>query len=394
MVSQRILNMIPSATSILGGKIADMKAAGADIIAFNLGEPDFPTPQKITEACIKALREGQTKYIAVGGILPLREAIAEKLKKDNAVQYAPDQICVSTGAKQAVFNAVMAICNPGDEVLIPTPCWVSYVEMVKLAEGKPVFVPTKEDFQLDIAKIEESITTKTRAIIINTPNNPTGAAYPKEDLEKLAQLCVKHDIYVIADEVYEKLVYGDTKHISIASLGAEIYEKTITINGFSKAYSMTGWRIGYAAAPIEIAKAMVSLQSHITTNSTSFAQWAAITALRECDSDAEEMKKEFSRRRDYMYARVAKIDGITCPSPGGAFYLMPNVSAFFGKKYGETVIKNASDFCSYILEEAKVAIVPGEAFQMPEAVRIAYPVSIEMIEEGMDRMENALKRLV
>lgn len=393
MVSQRILDMTPSATSTLGGKIAEMKAAGINIAAFNLGEPDFPTPEKITKACMQAAMEGQTKYIAIGGILPLRQAISEKLEKDNNVRYDPSQICVSTGAKQAVFNAVMALVNPGDEVIIPTPCWVSYVEMVKLDKGIPVLVSTLADFQLDLRSIEAAVTNHTRAIIINTPNNPTGASYPEQDLRALAELAVRKDFYVISDEVYEKLIYGNTRHVSIASLSSEIYDRTVTINGFSKAYSMTGWRLGYSAAPMEIAKGIVSLQGHITTNSTTFVQYAGITALKECDEEIEKMRQEFLRRRDYMLDRLLKIEGITCPTPGGAFYLMPDVSAYFGKRFKDRIIENSVDFCNYMLEEAQVAIVPGSAFEMPNAVRFAYSVSIETIEQGMNRFEAAINNL-
>lgn len=393
MVSQRILGITPSATSTLGGKISEMKAAGVNVAAFNLGEPDFPTPDKITKACIDAALAGNTKYAAINGILPLRQAISEKLEKDNHVHYDPAQICVSTGAKQAVFNAVMALVDPGDEVIIPTPCWVSYVEMVKLAQGVPVLVPTREDFQMDLSAIEAAVTNRTKAIIINTPNNPTGASYPEQDLRALAKLAVQKDFYVISDEVYEKLIYGDTKHVSIASLSPEIYERTVTINGFSKAYSMTGWRLGYSAAPAEVAKGIAALQGHITTNSTTFVQYAGITALKECGEEIEQMRQEFCKRRDYMLERLTSIEGITCPMPGGAFYLMPDVSAYFGKKCGDRVIKDSADFCSYMLEEAQVAIVPGAAFEMPSAVRFAYSVSIETIAQGMDRFERALKKL-
>lgn len=393
MVSQRILGITPSATSTLGGKISEMKAAGVNVAAFNLGEPDFPTPDKITKACIDAALAGNTKYAAINGILPLRQAISEKLEKDNHVHYDPAQICVSTGAKQAVFNAVMALVDPGDEVIIPTPCWVSYVEMVKLAQGVPVLVPTREDFQMDLSAIEAAVTNRTKAIIINTPNNPTGASYPEQDLRALAKLAVQKDFYVISDEVYEKLIYGDTKHVSIASLSPEIYERTVTINGFSKAYSMTGWRLGYSAAPAEVAKGIAALQGHITTNSTTFVQYAGITALKECGEEIEQMRQEFCKRRDYMLERLTSIEGITCPMPGGAFYLMPDVSAYFGKKCGDRVIKDSADFCSYMLEEAQVAIVPGAAFEMPSAVRFAYSVSIETIAQGMDRFEKALKKL-
>ena len=393
MVSDRIKNMTPSATSTLGGKIAEMKTAGIDIAAFNLGEPDFPTPDKVVKACTKAMEEGKTKYIAIGGILQLREAITRKLKKDNNLSYTANQICVSTGAKQAVFNAVMAVCNPGDEIIIPTPCWVSYVEMAKLAGAVPVLVPTDDKFHLIIEEIEKATTDKTKAIIINTPNNPTGAVYSEESLKELAALAIKNDFYVIADEVYEKLVYNDVKHVSIASLSEEMYKKTIVINGLSKSYSMTGWRVGYAAGPEDIIKGMTSLQGHVTTSSTTFIQWASIDALEKCEEEVENMRKEFLKRRDFMYERLNKIPGMQCPKPEGAFYLMPDVTYYFGKSYKDWKIESAADLCNYLLEEARVAVVPGNAFEAPKTIRFAYSVSIETIAAGMDRMEEALKKL-
>ena len=393
MVSDRILNMTPSATSTLGGKISEMKNAGIDIAAFNLGEPDFPTPEKISKACTEAMEAGKTKYIAIGGLLQLRKTIAEKFKKDNGLEYTPDQICVSTGAKQAVFNGIMAVCNPGDEVIIPTPCWVSYVEMVKLAGAVPVLVPTDAEFHLITEEIEKAITDKTKLIIINTPNNPTGVVYSEESLKKLADIVVKNELYIIADEVYEKLVYNSVKHVSIAGLSKEIYNRTIVVNGFSKAYSMTGWRVGYAAGPKDIIKGMTSLQGHVTTSSTTFIQWACITALEDCADEIEEMRQEFLRRRDYMYERLNQIPGMQCPKPEGAFYLMPDVTYYFGKKYGKWTINNAGDLCNYLLEEARVAIVPGNAFEAPKTVRFAYSVSVETIAAGMDRMTEALSKL-
>ena len=394
MISERIQNVTPSATSMLGGKISEMKAAGIDVVSFNLGEPDFQTPQKIMDACTKAMVEGNTKYIAVSGIMPLRKAICEKLARDNHVSYDPSEICVCTGAKQALYNAIMTICNPDDEIIIPTPCWVSYVEMVKLAGGKPVFVETHSDFQLDVQAIEKAITPCTKAVIINTPNNPTGAVYSLDALSNLAQLAVKNDFYVISDEVYEKLIYDGAEHISIAALSPEMRERTITINGFSKAYSMTGWRLGYVAAPTEIARGIVSLQSHTTTNSTSFVQYAGIAALQDCAQDVEMMRQEFAKRREYMLKCIEQIPDVTCTKPGGAFYLMPDVSAYYGKKTADgQLIRDSFDFCDYILGEAHVAIVPGAAFEMPKCVRFAYSVSVETIQKGMDRLGEALAKL-
>ena len=397
MVSDRIKNLTPSATVELTAKVADMRAAGIDVIAYNVGEPDFNTPDNIIKACEKAMEEGKTKYTPASGIIPLRKAICKKLEKDNNVHYEMNQICVSTGAKQALNNAVLAICNPGDEIIVPTPCWVSYVEIIKLADGKPVLVPTSEQdgFQLDVDAIAKAITPKTRAILINTPNNPTGALYNEERLKALGKLAVEHDIYIISDEVYEKLIYGNCKHICPASLGEDVKAHTIVVNGFSKAYSMTGWRVGYTAAPADVAKGISSLQGHTTSNSTSFVQWACLEALEEhTDPSVEMMRQEFNKRRDYLIKRLRAIPDVFCADADGAFYLMPNVSKYYGRKAEDgRVIKDSADFCDYILDEAKVAIVPGSAFEAPDNVRISYSNSMENIQKGIDRIEAAMAKL-
>ncbi len=393
MLSELVKNITPSATTELDGRVNDMIAAGADVIKLNVGEPDFPTPKNICDACKKAMDEGRTKYVNVAGIPQLRREICEKLRRDDAVSYEPSQICVSTGAKQAINNAVMASVNPGDEVIIPTPCWVSYMEIVKLAGGIPVCVGCADDFQPDIKAIERAVTPRTAAILINTPNNPTGAVYTRETLEKLADLAVKYDLVIISDEVYEKLTYNGVKHVCVASLSKEAYEHTILINGFSKAYAMTGWRCGYSAAPKEYAAGISAIQSHSTSNSTTMVQWAAIEALRNNDDTVEAMTEEFSRRKDYVYGRLLAIPGITCENVDGAFYLLPDVSAYFGRKNKDAVIVDAFDFCDYILSEARVAIVPGDAFLAPGRVRISYANSMENLTEAMDRMEAALAEL-
>lgn len=392
-LSERMTKMTPSATSMLVGRIAEKRAAGADIISFNAGEPDFPTPQPIVDACCKAMRDGKTRYENVGGILPLRQTICEKLMQDNGLHYKPAQICVSTGAKQALFNAVMALCGNGDEVIIPSPCWVSYVEMVKLAGGVPVLVETNEDYSLNIDKIAAAVTSKTKLVLINTPNNPTGAVYTKEALQQLGQLAAKNDLFIISDEVYEKLVYGQSCHISIASLDPAFYSRAVVINGMSKAYSMTGWRIGYSAASAELTKAMTGFQSHVSSNSTSFVQWAAITALQECANAVETMRQEFERRRNYMLKRMNQIPGIHCQKPDGAFYLMPDISAYIGKRFGDLTIDDSGALCKFLLEEGGIAVVPGDAFFMPNTIRFAYATSLELIKEGMDRLEHALALL-
>ena len=395
MISERIRRMTPSATIELEGTVEELKAAGVRVISLNAGEPDFNTPDHIVKACEKAIEEGKTRYTSVTGIKQLREAICKKLQRDNNVSYNSSQIVVSTGAKQALDNTVMAICNPGDEVIIPIPCWVSYVEMVKLAEGVPVLVDTNpEDFQLNLDAIEKAITPKTRAVMINTPNNPTGAVYTEESLLALGNLAVKHDFYVISDEVYEKLVYNNKKHVCIASLSEEIQKHTILINGLSKAYAMTGWRIGYSASPLDIAKGISSLQGHTTSNSTTFVQWAALEALSGPSDTIEFMRTKFDERRRYLVERLNAMPHMTCSNADGAFYLMPNISYYYGKRYGNRVISNSVDFCSYLLEEARVAVVPGSAFEAPNSVRIAYSNFLETIKEGMDNLEKALAKLI
>jgi len=394
MISERIKRMTPSATIELEGIVANLKADGVEIIGLNVGEPDFNTPEHIIRACTKAMEQGKTKYINVNGIPQLRDAICNKLMRENHVKYEPSQIVVSTGAKQALDNAVMAICNPGDEIIVPIPCWVSYIEMIKLADAVPVLVDTDpKSFQMDMKAIEKAITPKTRAIMINTPNNPTGAVYPEESLRALGELAVKHDFYVISDEVYEKLIYNNKKHVCIASLSEEIKAHTILINGMSKSYAMTGWRIGYSATPQDIARAISSLQGHTTSNSTTFVQWAAIEALEGPTDTIEYMRTKFDERRRYLVERLNSLPHISCFNVDGAFYLMPDVSYYYGKRFGNRVIKDSVDFCAYMLEEARVAIVPGSAFEAPNSVRVAYSNSLEAIKQGMDNMEKALAKL-
>ena len=395
MISKRANQITPSATTSLTATVQDLKARGIPVIGLNVGEPDFDTPAHIVEACSRALAEGKTKYVKDTGIQPLREAISRKLKKDNQLDYSPDQIVVTTGAKQAVYETLQVLVDEGDEVIIPTPCWVSYTEMVKLAGGVPVFVKTRPgSFQLDVDAIRAAVTEKTKALILTTPNNPTGAVYTEEALRALGALAVEKDIYVVADEVYEKLLYNGKKHVSIASLSPEIYAHSVTINGFSKAYSMTGWRLGYLAAPPEIARAAAKMQGHMTSCSTVFVQWAAVSALEGPQEDLEIMRREFDRRRIWLQDALREIPGIRCEDADGAFYLMPNVSAYFGKTAPDgSVIRDSGDFCSYILKAAHVAIVPGKAFESPEEIRISYSNSLENIQEAVSRMAKALAEL-
>ncbi|MBC8575457.1 pyridoxal phosphate-dependent aminotransferase [Yanshouia hominis] len=395
MKSERILRMTPSATIELEGTVADLHAQGIDVIGLNAGEPDFNTPANIIMACTRAMEEGKTKYCKVSGIPELRQAICDKLLQDNGVAYHPDQISVSTGAKQALFNAVLAVVNPGDEVIIPKPCWVSYVEIVKLAEGVPVLVDTVPGtFALDMRAIEQAITPKTRAVMINTPNNPTGAVYSEESLRKLGELAVAHDFYIISDEVYEKLIYGKSRHVCAASLSPEIYEHTIVVNGFSKAYAMTGWRLGYAASPRDVARSIASVQGHTTSNSTTFVQWAGVEALRGPQDSIARMKEQFDKRRCYLVEALNRIPGIRCANAEGAFYLMPDVSSYYEKKTPDgKLIADSFGFCNYLLEAAHVAIVPGAAFECPNAVRFAYSNSLEKIQAAVARIEKALAAL-
>lgn len=395
MKSERILRMTPSATMEISVAVAHLKAEKKDIIGLNLGEPDFNTPDFIIEACVKAIKDGHTKYTPVDGILQLRTAISKKLKKDNSANYTADQIVISTGAKQAINNAILSICSPGDEVIIPKPCWVSYVEIIKLADAVPVLVDTNPDnFQLDIDAIAHAITPKTRAILINTPNNPTGAVYGEEALRKLAGLAVKNNFYVVSDEVYEKLIYGGGKHVCIASLSPEILDRTIVVNGFSKAYAMTGWRIGYSASPSDVAASIRSLQGHTTSNSTSFVQWAALAALEGSTEFIENMNRAFSERRQYLIDRLQMMPGVLCANSEGAFYLMPDISSYFGKRTPNgKVIDNSVSLCAYLLKEALVSVVPGVAFEAPEKIRISYSNSMDMLRESMNRVGKALAKL-
>lgn len=393
-LAKRMNNFAGSPTSALIARISELRAGGADIISLNVGEPDFGTPDYIKVAGIKAIVDNFTKYTPGTGIIDLRKAICAKLKRDNNVEYEPSEICATVGAKQAIFNSVMTIAGEGDEVLLPIPCWVSYTEMVKLAGARPVFVKVKEDFSLDLEAIEKAITPNTKGIIICTPNNPSGAVYPEADLRKLADLAIKHDFYIIADEIYEKLIYDGEKHFSIASISQEAKEHTVTVNGVSKAYAMTGWRLGYLACTKEFIKAVTKIQSQTTSATSAISQKAAVAALNGPQHDMEVMVAEFDKRRQYMVDRLNNIPGITCNVPKGAFYLLPDVSSYFGTKAEDgTEINNAKDLAQFILDKVQVALVPGEAFNIEGKVRMSYSNSMENLKEAMDRVEKALSIL-
>ncbi|NLZ66753.1 MAG: pyridoxal phosphate-dependent aminotransferase [Clostridiaceae bacterium] len=393
MISERVKQVAPSQTLELNKKVAEGLAAGRNIIGLNSGEPDFNTPAPIIEAAHRAMLDGKTKYTEARGMLALREAIVTKLKDDNKIAYSSDDIIVTTGAKFALFTGLLALCNPGDEVIVPKPCWVSYVEMIRLADAVPVTVPVHSDWSLDTDAIEGAITAKTRVIIINSPNNPTGAVYGEDAMRRVADIADRHDLFLISDEVYEKLNYGDKPHVSPAAFSDDIKKRTLTVNGFSKAYAMTGWRVGYAAGPRDVIRSMSTIQSHATSNVASFSQWASIEALRSCDAHVEYMKKTFEERRDYAHGRLQRLPGVQCSLPEGAFYLFPNISGLFGKSDNGCVIEDSPAFAEYLLDTADVALVPGNAFESPEGIRLSYAVSMETLIDAMDRIEASVYRL-
>jgi aspartate aminotransferase len=395
MLSERARKIKPSATLAIDAKAKALKAQGVDVINFGVGEPDFDTPEHIKEAAIKAIRDGFTKYTPVGGTDDLKDAVIEKFKADNGVAYSREEIIVSCGAKHSLYNIAQAMYGPGDEVLIPAPYWVSYPDQVLLNDAVPVFVDTREEdgFMVSAEALESKVTSKTKALILNSPSNPTGSAYDRKTLEKIAELAVKHGFFVVSDEVYEKLVYDGVEHVSIASLGTEIREKTIVVNGLSKAYAMTGWRIGYAAGPRDIVKAMTNIQSQSTSNPTSIAQKAAVAALRGPQESVGIMRAEFDRRRAILVEGLNALEGVSCRTPTGAFYAFPRVSQVYGKKAGSRPIDSSLDLAVYLLESASVALVHGEPFGDDRYIRISYATSLESIREALGRIGRALGKL-
>jgi aspartate aminotransferase len=390
MLSKKAMKISPSLTLAITAKAKKMKAEGIDVIGFGAGEPDFNTPENIQQAAIKAIEAGQTRYTAASGISELKEAIVNKLKRDNNLTYKTSQVIISTGAKQCLANVFQAILNPGDEVLIGAPYWVSYPELVQLADGVPNFVETQESnsFKLTVEALEKSVNKKTKAMILNSPNNPTGTAYTKEELEKIATFAQKHDIIVVSDEIYEKLLYGESGHISIASLSEDAYNRTIVINGVSKAYAMTGWRIGYAAASEKITSLMSNIQSHTTSNPCSISQYASVEALNGDQSEVERMKQEFKKRRNFMVDRINSINNLSCVKPEGAFYVMVNISKVLNKEVDGKIIKDSLTFSDLLLEKEKVAVIPGIAFGVDDFIRLSYATSMENIEKGLNRIED------
>ena len=389
------MNITPSITLAITAKAKELKGAGVDVVSFGAGEPDFNTPKNIMEAAIKSMEEGTTKYTPTSGIIELREAICKKLKEDNNLHYNSNQIIVSTGAKQCLADAFMAILNPGDEVIVPIPYWVSYPELIKLADGMPVFVEGKEenDYKYTLESLNKVVNNNTKAIIINSPNNPTGTVYSIEELKEIAEFAKKHDLIIISDEIYEKLIYDGKKHVSVASLSEDAYNRTIVINGFSKSYAMTGWRLGYAAGNAEVIKLMTSVQSHVTSNANSIAQYAGVEALNGPKDEIEKMVGKFEERRNLMIDRIKNITGLSVIRPEGAFYVMINLENYLGKSINENVINNSVDFSRELLEHEKVAVIPGSAFGLDKYIRLSYATSEELILKGLDRIESFLNKL-
>ena len=395
-LSKRAMSIKASTTMAISSKAAELKAAGLDVVSFGAGEPDFNTPAHIGQAGIDAIHNGQTRYTAAAGLPELRKAVCDKLKKDNGLEYEPAQVIISNGAKHSLINTFMAILNEGDEVIIPAPFWLSYSEMVRIAGGVPVIIHTKKEnkFMMTKEELENAYTEKTKAVVLTSPSNPTGQVMGRADLEMIAAFAISPDILVISDEIYEKLIYDEGKeHISIASLSKEIYDRTIVINGVSKSYAMTGWRIGYAAAPLPIAKLMASLQSHMASNPNTIAQMATITALNGPQDCVAEMCVEFKKRRDYIFEREEAIPLLSALKPEGAFYLFVDVSGTYGKSYEGQEIKTAADFASILLDQKYVAVVPCADFGMPDYIRLSYATSMELIKKGMDRIEEMVKEL-
>lgn len=389
ILSKKAMQISPSLTLAITAKAKKMKAEGIDVIGFGAGEPDFNTPKNIQQAAIKAIEQGLTRYTAASGIIELKEAIVDKFKRDNNLTYKTSQIIISTGAKQCLANVFQAILNPGDEVIVGVPYWVSYPELIQLADGVPVFAQSEESnsFKLTVEELQKVATDKTKAIIINSPNNPTGTVYTRNELEAIANFAKEKDLFIISDEIYEELLYGNEGHISIASLSEDAYNRTIVINGVSKAYAMTGWRIGYAAACEEVTKLMSNIQSHTTSNPCSISQYASVEALNGDQSEVENMKKEFKARRDFMVDRINSINNLSCVKPEGAFYVMVNISKLLNKEVEGKVIKDSLTFSDLLLEKEKVAVIPGIAFGVDNFIRLSYATSMENIKNGLDRIE-------
>lgn len=391
-LANRVMALTPSSTLAITAKAKELKEQGEDVIGLGAGEPDFNTPQHIIDAAVKAMNEGLTKYTPSAGLPALKQAIIEKFKVDQGITYKPNEIIVGNGAKHVLYTLFQVLLNDGDEVIIPAPYWVSYPEQVKLAGGVPVYVEGEEKnhFKITPEQLSKAITARTKAVIINSPSNPTGVLYTGEELAELGKVCLKENILIVSDEIYEKLVYGEVKHVSIAQLSNELKEQTIVINGVSKSHSMTGWRIGYAAGDKQIIEAMTNLASHSTSNPTTPAQYAAIAAYNGSQAPVEEMRQAFENRLDIIYNQLVQIPGVSCVKPQGAFYLYPNV-----KRAAEiTGFSNVDDFASALLEDAKVAVIPGSGFGTPDNIRLSYATSLEQLEKAVARIHQFVEAKV
>ena len=387
-VSKKAEAVRASTTLAVDSMAKQMKADGYDAVGFGTGEPDFETPENIRFAAINAIKSGKTKYTPAAGIVPLRKAIAEQLKREG-YDYDYTQIVVASGAKHSLFIALSAITNPGDEIILPAPYWVSYYEMIKMTDGEPVVISAGEEqnFKITAEQLEAAITDKTKALVLNNPSNPTGMIYNRDELKELVDVCVKHDLYIIADEIYYKLVYDGIEFTSVASFGEDIRERTLLINGVSKSYAMTGWRVGYCAANKQLAKIMSNYLSHSTGAPSTISQWAAVEALNGPQETIESMRLEFLKRRDYIVKRINAIPGVSCINPNGAFYVMMNIEQLIGHTLGGRLIENDDDFAVALLEKALVAVVPCSGFGAKNFVRWSYAASMENIEKGLDRLE-------
>ena len=394
-IAKRMLSLAPSLTLAISAKAKAMKAAGESVVSFGVGEPDFNTPEHIIDAAKAALDQGHTKYTPSSGLLPLRKAICEKFKKDNGLSYEPSQIIVSNGAKHSIFNACYAVLEEGDEVIIPAPYWLTYPEVVKVCGATPVYIDCKKEnkFKFTAEDLKAAITPKTKMLIFNSPSNPTGAVYSEEEVRAIAKVCEEAEIFVLADEIYEKLCYNGVKAFSIAKCSDKMKELTITINGVSKTYAMTGWRVGYLAAPLDIAKAIDSFQSHATSNASSISQYATIEALASSDEEIGAMVNVFDKRREKLLKLASRIDGVEAVEPDGAFYVMLVVGGLYGKAYNGKAITNSIEFADVLLEAEKVATVPGVSFGADDCVRLSYALGEADLEEGLKRIKRFVENL-
>ena len=395
LMSERIRAVKPSPTLAINAKAVSMRQAGIDVVNFGVGEPDFDTPKHICQEAVRAMEEGFTRYTAAGGMPELKDAIIEKFQSDNNLSYEPEEVMVSCGGKHVLYNLAQATLNPGDEVIIPAPYWVSYHPIVVLADASPVIVKTRqsEDFKLSPDALEEAISPRTKLLILNSPSNPTGSVYTESELQSLAEVVLRHGISVVSDEIYEKLIFGGKRFYSIAQVSEELKSKTFVVNGLSKTYAMTGWRIGYVGGSREVIAGMTKIQSQSTSNPNSIAQRAAIAALAGPQDLVRNMAETFEKRCKYLVERLNGLPGVYCSMPGGAFYAFPNLSHYFEANLEGSSIWGSGDLCEYLLTEARVALVPGIAFGADDFVRFSFATSLETITEGLDRVENALQKL-